>query len=355
MYPELFTIPFLNFSIKSYGAMMVLGFLLALWLARWRAKKLNEDPDQISNFALWALLLGVIGARTMHVIHNWSDVYRDRPAEIFAVWSGGLEFLGGFILAVFTLIIWCKIKKRPLFKFLDILAPSLMLGLGLGRLGCLLNGCCYGAVCTLPWALQFPALNSLTQFHIGSERQVTWRYCPPYEYQLTPDLDRAGDAQPLIQLPDDFYDGYTDGTKWAPSPALLPPDNKFYPYPKHPDLLTDRQRQILLDGHHPMRAVHPTQIYSALNALLICIILNALFTRRKFTGQIAAFCLILYGPARFLLESLRTDNPIEFTGLTISQNLALIALITGIILYATLSKTLGPNQHPSPDREGGDG
>ena len=59
MHPELITIPWINISIKSYGAMMVLGFPLALWLARWRAKKLGENPDHISNIALWALLLGV--------------------------------------------------------------------------------------------------------------------------------------------------------------------------------------------------------------------------------------------------------------------------------------------------------
>jgi len=178
MHPELFTIPWLNISIKSYGAMMVVGFLLALWLARWRAKQLSENPDHISNIAIWALLLGVVGARAFHVAHNW-EIYRDHPAEMFAVWSGGLEFLGGFILAIFGLVLFCRIKKRPIFKFLDILTPSLMLGLGIGRLGCFLNGCCYGAICTLPWAVQFPPINALNQFHLGAEKQQTFRYSPP--------------------------------------------------------------------------------------------------------------------------------------------------------------------------------
>jgi len=103
----------------------------------------------------------------------------------------------------------------------------------------------------------------------------------------------------LIQLPDDFYNGYTNGKQWSPSPALISPDKKFYRYPKSPAELTDQQRQSLQDGHYPMQPIHPAQLYSTINALLICLILNGLFSRRKFQGQITAICLILYGFTRF--------------------------------------------------------
>jgi len=103
-----------------------------------------------------------------------------------------------------------------------------------------------------------------------------------------------------------------------------------------------------------MQPIHPAQLYSTINALLICLILNGLFSRRKFQGQITAICLILYGFTRFFLESLRADNPIEFTGLTISQNLGIITTLAGIILYIALKKSTNPSKHPSPDCEGGD-
>ena len=332
MLPELFSLPFIHLSIKSYGFMMVLGFLLALAMARWRSRKLGEDPEMITNCALWALILGVLGARIFHVIHNWSH-YGENPGQIVAIWSGGLEFLGGFILAVATLVVYFWIKKRPLFNVLDILAPSAMLGLAIGRLGCLLNGCCFGATCELPWALTFPAVNTLTQASLGGEKKTSLRYSPPYENQLYPDEDR--DKKALIALPDDYY-GYTDRQgRWYASPSA-----SLYRDPKPPHMLSQTQLDALRRGEHPMQPVHPSQLYSFANGLLICLVLNLAFRRRKFPGQITALLFILYGATRFLLETIRADNPIEFTGLTISQNLGIAATIAGIILYVILSRKI---------------
>ena len=330
MLPELFSLPFIHVSIKSYGFMMVLGFLLALALARWRSRKLGEDPEAITNCALWALILGVLGARIFHVIHHWSH-YRENPRQIVAIWSGGLEFLGGFILAVVTLAVYLWIKKRPLFNVLDILSPSAMLGLAIGRLGCLLNGCCFGATCDLPWALTFPAVNTLTQSSFGGEKKTALRYSPPYENQLYPDEDR--EKEPLITLPNDYY-GYTDRQgRWYVLPTAA-----LYRDAKPPGMLSKSQVEALRRGEYPMQPVHPAQLYSFANGLLICLILHLAFRRRKFPGQIVALLFILYGVTRFLLESIRADNPIEFTGLTISQNLGIAAIAAGIILHVVLHR-----------------
>ncbi len=335
MFPELFTIPFLNISIKSYGFMMVVGFILALWMARWRCRKLNENPDTIVNFAVWSLVLGVIGARLFHVVHYW-ELYKDDPKSIFAVWSGGLEFLGGFMFGIAGLVVYCKIKKVSVLKIADILAPSVMIGLALGRIGCLFNGCCYGDVCEKPWAVTFPAVNVIHDMKVGSEDNQYYRYSPPYQHQLEADFGRNPDAVPLITLPDDFYDGYSDGQYYYPHLGMVPEGVKVYRSPKSPNLLTPEQRDTLGHGDHAMHPIHPTQIYSFFTAIIICIVLNILFERRKYVGQMTAFLLILYGPTRFFLESLRSDNPIEFTGFTVSQNLGILSLIIGLALHFAL-------------------
>jgi phosphatidylglycerol:prolipoprotein diacylglycerol transferase len=338
MLPELFTLPFLNISIKSYGLMMVIGFLAAVTLARWRSGKLGENPEHITNFALWALILGVIGARVFYVIHHWS-LFSDDPLSAFKVWNGGLEFLGGFILAVLVLIVYFKIKKRSVFRFMDILAPSLALGLAVGRLGCFLNGCCFGAQCELPWAIEFPAVNEMNASSFGEEKQVAYRYSPPYESQLYPNLERNSLARPSLILPDDYIEYFDNGKGHKVfSRSRIPPDDQeaYYPVAKLPYDLTETQIEKLKAGQLAMHPIHPTQLYSFFNGLWICLFLNWMFKRRKFEGQISALLLILYGATRIVLESLRADNPIEFTGLTISQNLGILAVILGIVLYYIL-------------------
>lgn len=317
--------------------MMVLGFLSAMLLARFRCRKLNENPEHIVNFGVYALLAGVIGARAMHVLHNWS-YYRDHLGEIWATWSGGLEFLGGFLCALVVMIFYFRCKKLPVRKFLDILAPALMLGLAFGRMGCFLNGCCFGGVCELPWAIRFPALNSHTA--AGCDKTTFLQYSNPYVYQLGPDPQRRPDQPTLITLPPDFADGYTDGAgNWAASLEAVPTQSRrlYYPNFKNPAQLTDRQIKELKDDRHPMRSIHPAQLYSLVTALLLSIILNALFRRRKYPGQIFASMLILYGVARFLLEMVRTE-PLEFNGLSISQNMAVAAFLAGVIMIALLRR-----------------
>jgi phosphatidylglycerol---prolipoprotein diacylglyceryl transferase len=335
--PELFTIPLINLSIKSYGTMMVLGFLAGLWLARQQARRLGENPDNITNFSLYLLLSGVIGARIMHVWHNWDQIDHSF-VEMIAIWNGGLEFLGGVIAAVVVMLWYFRRKKLPTLRYLDILAPALMLGLAFGRMGCLLNGCCFGATCDLPWAMRFPAVNQHNVGGCNQHAKTTLNYSYPFDYQLYPDPERRPGQGPLLTLPPDYYDGYTDGNRhWVRSLAEIPPGAHFYPAPKQPDELTESQLHDLTDGKIQMHPVHPSQIYSILTALLLCGVLSLLFRRRKREGQVFAWMLILYGPCRFGLESMRIE-PLWFDGLTISQNLSIVATVAGIVMMIVLSR-----------------
>ena len=93
---------------------------------------------------------------------NWHEIFAGQPiAEVFKVWNGGLVYYGGLIGASLACILYTRLKKLRLWKIADILAPSVALGSVFGRIGCLLNGCCYGRACTLPWAIRFPAGNPI--------------------------------------------------------------------------------------------------------------------------------------------------------------------------------------------------
>jgi len=133
------------FYIYSYGLMFVLSFAVALTLARHQAKKENLNPEAISNFAFLVFVAGIIGARLFYVIENIC-YYLKKPLEIIMLQHGGLSWFGGLILGVFCGVVYLKKKKIAVYRTLDLVAPFLALGQAIGRIGCLLNGCCYGKV-----------------------------------------------------------------------------------------------------------------------------------------------------------------------------------------------------------------
>ena len=145
-------------TIHWYGVMIALAFLAGLWTATRRARRENISSERIGDVVLWIMVGGILGARTVYVATYWKDEFAGQPlSEIFMIQHGGLVYYGGFIGATIAGIIYIRWKKLPLWKIADVLAPSIALGNVFGRIGCLLNGCCYGRVCSLPWAIRFPS------------------------------------------------------------------------------------------------------------------------------------------------------------------------------------------------------
>lgn len=144
--------------IRWYGVMMALGFAAGLWTATRRARRLNVSADIVSDTTMWLLLGSIVGARVVYVTTYWKQEFAGQPlSEIFMIQHGGLVFYGGLIGATVAGIGYLSWKKLPVWKIADILAPSIALGSVFGRIGCLLNGCCFGRACDLPWAISYPA------------------------------------------------------------------------------------------------------------------------------------------------------------------------------------------------------
>ncbi len=137
--------------------MVALGFVAGVWTASRRAPLTGILPDSVADLAVWLIIGAILGARILYVITFWREQFAGAPPwEWFAVWRGGLIYYGGFAGATLATIIWTRARRVGLWNLADVLAPSIPLGSVAGRIGCLLNGCCYGKVTALPWAIHFP-------------------------------------------------------------------------------------------------------------------------------------------------------------------------------------------------------
>ena len=142
--------------------MVALGFLAGLWTASRRSLRDGIPSERILDLGPWLIIAAILGARTLYVITFWREQFAGKPiSEIFMVHHGGLVYYGGLIGASLACILYARLKQLPLWKLADIMAPSIALGYVFGRIGCLMNGCCYGRACSLPWAISFPRGNPL--------------------------------------------------------------------------------------------------------------------------------------------------------------------------------------------------
>jgi len=156
-------------TIHWFGVMVALAFLLGLWTASRRAPQSGINGERIVDLGPWLILGAILGARTFYVVSYWREEFAGKPiSEIFMIQHGGLVFYGGLLGASLAGIIYVRVRALPLWKVADILAPSIALGYVAGRIGCVFNGCCYGRVCDLPWAIRFPAKSFAWEMHYRS-------------------------------------------------------------------------------------------------------------------------------------------------------------------------------------------
>jgi phosphatidylglycerol:prolipoprotein diacylglycerol transferase len=157
-------------TLRSYGLALAAAFLAGIFIARRRARRAGYDPGLIADLSLYIFAGAIIGSRLLYVVLNWG-LYRENPVEIFWFWRGGLAYQGGLAGAV-AFSLWF-LRKRRLSPWLigDVVIPAVPLGHALGRIGCFLNGCCYGTPSRLPWAVTFPP-SSLPALHYGPHHGI---------------------------------------------------------------------------------------------------------------------------------------------------------------------------------------
>ncbi len=343
MHHELLKLPG-GLSIKTYGFMLMIGFASATWMARRCARRVKADPDVVLNVGVLAMLFGIAGARLFYVIHYWRR-FADGPnplAAILDIRKGGLEFLGGFIFATIAIVAYLMFPRRcsdgirrPLSirMYVDIFAPSVVLGLAFTRLGCFGNGCCFGDVCVSadrqeavwPWAVEFP-YGSPSFNRQWEERAITVpaelirtskRY--PHPKLVDRDVLISSDRDQLVRV--------TVARQHFPSRQV----------PSRPTSASELR--AFASNLHALYA-HPTQVYSSISCALLTGVLAWMFRVRKRHGVVLAYMLVCYPISRFLLEMIRSDNPRDTFGMTASQFVSVVMFSCGIVLFIVLYRFL---------------
>ena len=165
MHPILFRIG--DFEIASYGLALLIAFSVGVFIARARAERAGLDGNRILDVSMIIIVTSMFGARLLYVVTHlerfrpplgsWSEMFNPFQADGFGL--VGLSMMGGVVLATVSSLAFFVWKRLPMLRYTDILMPSVALGEGITRIGCFLNGCCFGKFCSLPWGVTFPAFS----------------------------------------------------------------------------------------------------------------------------------------------------------------------------------------------------
>ena len=254
-------VPLDSIPVYGYGMMLVIGVGASGKVATTMAKKIGVDPQFTWDLVVKLVLSGVVGARLFYLVQYGDKVFKgcqsfmDYFLAAIRLPDGGLVLYGGILLAALTGVWMAYRHKIPRIKYADTLVPAVFVGIACGRIGCFLNGCCYGDPCDLPWAVTFP------------EQSVPWT-------------------------------------------ALA-----------NQGFITELNRNLSL---------HPTQIYSAINALVLAWLTASYYKHRSGDGAVVALGLMTYSISRTCIEILRGDELGQFgTAFTISQLISFAVFMLG--------------------------
>jgi phosphatidylglycerol:prolipoprotein diacylglycerol transferase len=162
MHPRLLTLPAFDlagrtlgpFTLHTYGFLLAVAFLAGLWVASRQAKRAGLDANRITDMAVWVLIAGLLGAKLLLVLVDWRH-YGTNPREALALLQSGGVFYGGLLGGIAVAWWYVRRHRLPGWATADVLAPGLVLGQAIGRLGCFSAGCCWGKATQVPWAVTF--------------------------------------------------------------------------------------------------------------------------------------------------------------------------------------------------------
>jgi phosphatidylglycerol---prolipoprotein diacylglyceryl transferase len=345
--------PFIvGLPIRGYGVMLMCGVLSAMGIAMVRCEKAGLSREAFFSLATWTVVAGMLGARVFYVVQKWNELagetLREKLWTAMQVTEGGLVVYGSVIGGLIAIAFWSRNNRFPLLVIADCVTPAFFIGLAFGRIGCLLNGCCYGGLCetSLP-SITFPAgspaymdqMGSGKLFGIDAESDSTGT-SPPVVIQVRPNSwaaeNRVQVGQKLIAISEKMVDG--------------PSQINSIASPVYEATIQVDSRQFQLVGNAvPKRsiAVHPSQIYAAVSGLLLCLwtVLFSMIVKR--TGMVIGAGIVAYGIQRIIEEIIRVDEAGQFgTSLSIAQWISIAGILFGICVIAKCSTALRAVDRP---------
>ena len=352
--------------LRGYGLMVLCGSIVGILMAVHRGQQARVSADDLMGLAVVLFICGVVGARLFYIVEYWDTRIQQGNwwatlKDALSYTEGGLVVYGAFVGGMLGFAAYVWRRKLPALAMADLIAPSMMAGLALGRIGCLLNGCCYGGESTAPWAVTFPRENAPHRLSAPYADQARagrfygFRVVDDAEHGAAVVIDRVDAGSPAEKA--GLHVGEVviavNGKEVATADAAHDEISEALHAGQSLRLgVAGGEERIIAAIDPPPRSlpVHPTQIYSAIDAGLLAWLLWAFYPYRRRDGAVIALMITLHPISRFLLEHIRVDeSPVFGTGLSISQNLslALLAVAAGLWIWL-LRKPPGRLAFPLP-------
>jgi phosphatidylglycerol:prolipoprotein diacylglycerol transferase len=334
--------------IYGYGLMLFLAFVACTWLASRLARREGIAPEHVQDLAIYLFVGGVIGSRVAYYVEENLAGHSVSWKHFFYIWEGGLVFYGGLIGGALAYVVayYAVIKKHNIstLKLADVIAPCAALGLGLGRIGCLLNGCCYGDVaCPDCPQLAFPFSGMPRPDLVDRGDQTAAGFTlTPADADDYPVVDaiEPGSAAAAAGLRHGDIITRVNGRELTSDYTLAAAFGEFWPRGQNDVRLTVQRgtEELQLDFRPKTLGLQPTQVYESISMALLLFLLLAYYPFRRHDGELFALFLMLYPIHRFLNEMLRRDNPAVAFGLTTSQNGSILVFAVGLVFFLWLRR-----------------
>lgn len=364
----------IGLAIRGYGVCLLLAIIAGVGITLQRCRLVGITADQIFSLAFWMTVSGIFGARCLYVIQKSDEFFAGRQSlsqtiiSVVDMTKGGLVVYGSLIGGMIAALVFFRLTKLSFLKTADLIAPGMVLGLAIGRIGCLMNGCCYGGVCDvdgLP-SLKFPAgsppyMQQLAYGDLLGLKTISRTEAQERPLELSNNAELKTEKKFLTETETDSqFDRVVTSVNKASLAANLgivvgdqltiyaPDSLRLAHFKQHPNDWHDGQSlaiyvESLRQGEMmvPLSEVsgrslpvHPTQVYASINAFLLCTLLWFYWPLRKRDGVVFASMLVLYSIARFLLEIIRRDESgLLGTELTISQWVSAFTVVIGLVLF----------------------
>ena len=338
--------------IYGFGMMLFLAFIVCTWLAGRRAERagIPNGKEVVQDFAIWVFLGGLLGARILYLVAEEPPMtFVEYVEKLPKIWDGGIVLYGSILGGIAAYAIayyvsfpfWTAFRKRGIstLKLADVIAPSIAVGLALGRVGCFLNGCCYGQVACpgapvypVHFPLSAPARYALVEAGDQTAAGFTLdeRYNGPGAKVGRVDPDSAAAAagletgQIIIKA---------DGRDITGPGGLVKYLGSFQEMPRGEKTLT-----LEVEGRQPLTCtpltigLHPTQLYETTSMLLLLLLLLAYEPFKTRDGQVMVLLMLAYAVHRYLNELLRNDpRPVGF-----ERYASVVLFAAGLILLLGL-------------------
>lgn len=367
----LFRVPWIHIPIFGFGAMLFVAYLTCTWLAARRGRRVGVGPEQIQDLSIWLFVSGLLGARIMFLMlvirpNNVADFFWQLPR----IWDGGIilygSIAGGIIGYVGFYLVSFRRYGIPTLRLADVVAPSVALGIAFGRIGCFLNGCCYGqvacadcAVYPVHFPMSAPPRFELT--HAGYQTAAGFTYGEEENDKFV----RVGRVEPRSPAaesglqPGDLIEE-VDGISLASEPGVSPKDQLS----RHLGVGWERgQNQLTLTVRHTSEdaprtltfsprtiGLLPTQLFETVSMVLLVLVLLSLDALPHPEGMLTAVLMMGYAAHRALNELLRNDpRPI---GSERYSSYFLFAAGLALAVYVLTRRTQVKNEAPAPPRVG---